>query len=223
MRSVERRNTLYAFAIFIFFCFVFGKFADELIKEELYKFDSSIINWMQSFISSKLTTFMKAFTFFGSYIGVILISLITIILMIFFHKYWEALFLAIAVLGSSLFNLLLKWIFQRERPSSNQLIDVTGLSFPSGHAMVSIVLFGMLTYFLLLFYKSNWAKIITALFFTVVILCIGVSRIYLGVHYPSDVIAGFSAGGAWLIICLFVLQIIVAKRNTSHNKRHRNH
>ena len=119
----------------------------------------------------------------------------------------------VAVLGSSFFNTLLKWIFHRARPTIHPIIQETGYSFPSGHSMVSFVMYGMLTYFLVLFFVKRSAKIITIIFFSVLVLFIGLSRIYLGVHYPSDVIAGFSAGGTWLVICLIFLIIILEFRS----------
>jgi undecaprenyl-diphosphatase len=196
----------------IFSIFIFWRFADELVEEELHTFDITIIDWVQSFISDKLTKIIEIFTFLGSTKAVIVISILTIILMLFNKKWWETLFFIVAVSGSSLFNLLLKLIFQRTRPSIHPLIIETGYSFPSGHSMVSFVLYGMITYFLVLFYVKRFAKIITILFFSLLVLLIGVSRIYLGVHYPSDVLAGFAVGGTWLIICLIILKIFLEKR-----------
>ncbi|MED3727587.1 phosphatase PAP2 family protein [Priestia filamentosa] len=210
--SSTQRFIMYAFCMLFFSIFIFWKFADTLVEEELHTFDITIIDWIQSFISDKLTKILETLTFLGSAKAVIAISILIIILMLFNKKWWETLFFVVAVLGSSLFNLLLKFIFQRTRPSIHPLITETGYSFPSGHSMVSFVLYGMITYFLVLFYVKRFVKIITILFFSLLVLLIGISRIYLGVHYPSDVLAGFAVGGTWLIICLIVLKIILENR-----------
>ncbi|UOK59735.1 phosphatase PAP2 family protein [Bacillus sp. OVS6] len=97
-------------------------------------------------------------------------------------------------------------MFKRDRPTFNPLITESGYSFPSGHSMVSFSFLGILAYLLTLMVKKKSLKVlIMALFFFIVFL-IGFSRIYLGVHYPSDVIAGFAAGGAWLVICIVALK-----------------
>ena len=210
--SSTKRFIIYAVSILILFIIIFWRFADKLIEKELHKFDLTIINWVQSFISVKHTKLMEFITFLGSTIAVIVISVLSLFLMLLNKKRWESLFFLIAVLGSSVFNMILKWIFHRTRPTIHPIIQETGYSFPSGHSMVSFVMYGMLTYFLVLFLVKRSAKIITIIFFSVLVLFIGISRIYLGVHYPSDVIAGFSAGGTWLIICLIFLKIILEIR-----------
>ncbi|HEX6922907.1 MAG TPA: phosphatase PAP2 family protein, partial [Bacillales bacterium] len=100
-------------------------------------------------------------------------------------------------------------IFQRQRPEIHRLIEVTGYSFPSGHAMGSFVFYGMLGYFFILFLKSEYLKAGSTLLMAGLIFMIGFSRVYLGVHYPSDVLAGFAAGGAWLTICIIGLKVVV--------------
>lgn len=213
LTTSTKKSVLYGIGILIVFCFIFWKFAEELIEEELHSFDTTIINFIQSFISVENTKVMKAFTFMGSAKAIIGFSILVIILMIWNKKWWESLFFAMAVLGSSIFNLLLKWIFHRARPDINPLISETGYSFPSGHSMSSFVFYGMLAYFIVLFLKNRMAKKITIIGLSFLILQVGVSRIYLGVHYPSDVIAGFSAGGVWLVFCLIFLKIILDIRS----------
>lgn len=215
-RSKETtRFILFSLLILVIFTLIFMGFAFALEEHLLHRFDLAIITWVQSFISPRLTSLMEFFTFMGSASGIISVAVITIIIMLFNKKWWEAVFFVVAVVGSTLFNSLLKWLFHRARPEIHPLITETGYSFPSGHSMSSIVTYGMIMIFLTLFFKTAWAKTLTIIIFSLLILLIGISRIYLGVHYPSDVIAGFSAGGTWLIVCLIFLKLIVERRNKS--------
>jgi len=111
---------------------------------------------------------------------------------------------------------VLKTAFQRARPDIQHLIAVGGYSFPSGHAMVATVFYGMLGYLIWLNLrersKTAWiVPVLTAL----LIFSIGVSRIYLGVHFPSDVLAGFAAGGLWLTGCIVGLHAF--RKKNQHN------
>ncbi|WP_232698449.1 phosphatase PAP2 family protein [Brevibacillus daliensis] len=212
-----KRYLLISTMILLFFVFIFDRFADELIEHELNKFDQSIINWVQGYITPQLTTIMKIFTFFGSTTALLLLLVISITLMIWQKKRWEPLFLVIAISGGVLFNQLLKWVFHRQRPTIHRLVEETGYSFPSGHSMVSFIFYGMLWMLLYMFLVSRFPKVISTLISIILILMIGVSRIYLGVHYPSDVIAGFAAGGIWLVICLMGLRLVLEYRRINHN------
>jgi len=207
-----KRFLIYSLIILAVFVIVFWCFAMLLEEHRLHQFDFAIITWIQSFISGKMTSIMEVFTFIGSAKGVISVAVITVIIMMVNKKWWETLFFIIAVAGSHLFNDLLKWVFHRARPQIHPLITETGYSFPSGHSMSSIVIYGMLMFFLVLFFQKRWAKRAVIILLSLLILFIGISRIYLGVHYPSDVIAGFSAGGVWLVVCLIFLKLIVEKR-----------
>ena len=211
-----KRFTFYSLIILIGFTLIFWGFAIALEVHHLHRFDLFIINWVQSFISVKLTSVMEMFTFLGSAQGVISVAIMTLTIMLINKKWWESVFFVIAVAGSTLFNALLKWIFHRARPTIHPIITETGYSFPSGHSMSSIVVYGMIMFFLILFLKNGLAKFLAVLVLSFLILMIGVSRIYLGVHYPSDVIAGFSAGGAWLLVCLIFLKLIVDKRKKAN-------
>jgi undecaprenyl-diphosphatase len=137
--------------------------------------------------NSYLTKFMIFITNFGGYLYIFIISLI---LLIFKNKKDLKNLFSITIF-SSLLNEILKRIFRRSRPSYPHLISIGGYSFPSGHAMASFTFYGYLIY---LIYKSNYSrilKILTIILLAFLILIIGYSRIYLNVHYFSDVIAGF--------------------------------
>lgn len=217
-KSVDR-FVLFSVIFLIGFGLAFWMFAEKLKEHQLHQFDLSIISFIQDSITPQNTKMMEFFTFLGSTKAVIILSLISLVVMLLNKKRWETLFFIIAVSCSAIFNRLLKWIFQRARPEIHPLITETGYSFPSGHSMTAIVFYGMLAYLLMLFFEKSFAKIITLLGFAALIITIGVSRIYLGVHYPSDVLAGFSAGGAWLFMCILALRLIVNKRQNMDNPK----
>lgn len=156
-------------------------------------FDNYIINLFK-YRSNVLTNIMKIITFFGS---VLMILILTVLFVIFVKGKRNKLLILINVIVVTLLNQLLKYVFQRERPT-NSIIEETGYSFPSGHSMVSMAFYGFLIY---LVYKSNMKfKGLIISFISILIFLIGISRIYLGVHYPSDVIGGFTLSLSYLII-----------------------
>jgi membrane-associated phospholipid phosphatase len=106
----------------------------------------------------------------------------------------------VAVAGSALLNQLLKRIFQRPRPHfAHPLLVETSYSFPSGHAMESFVAYGTLAYLAVVLWLRSWeARVAAVCGAALVVVLIGFSRMYLGVHYFSDVVAGYAAGGVWL-------------------------
>lgn len=96
-------------------------------------------------------------------------------------------------------NALLKELVQRPRPDGFRLISETGYSFPSGHSMVAMAFFGLLVWMIWRFHKRDAMRVVWCAFFSVVIALVGISRIYLGVHYASDVVAGFCVSVLWLV------------------------
>ncbi|WP_246063129.1 phosphatase PAP2 family protein [Paenibacillus ehimensis] len=193
---------------------IFVKFAHDLQENQLERFDRTYMEWIQSHISPKLTALMKGITGLGSFQTLSVLLLVSVSLMVWRKKKWEALFFVVAVTGGMLFNQLLKRIFERERPTLRRIVEETGYSFPSGHSMASIVFYGMLAMLLLMFVKSPALKLLIAVTASILIVMIGVSRIYLGVHYPSDVAAGFAAGAAWLTVCGVGLQAVLVSRRS---------
>jgi undecaprenyl-diphosphatase len=188
------------------FLYVFAKLADDLLENELARFDQFIINLLALIQGPKVTIFMKGVTQLGSSPIIIIVALFAMYLLLSRRReYVNGLFLLIALLGGWGFDVLLKGLFQRVRPDINRLVEVSGYSFPSGHAMVSIAFYGMIAYMFFLNSKTTFYKIIVPILLTILIFIIGISRIYLGVHYPSDVIAGFASGGLWLSGCILAL------------------
>lgn len=180
----------------------------------LQAFDKAISSTVQSLRSDGLTPIVKGITVLGKSKAEAVIFIIIALIMLFkFKQRRETLVLLVGVLTAWGLNIVLKNLIARERPPGPWLIEETGLSFPSGHAMVSSLFYGLIGYLLWMNVrrrvKTAWLIPAAA---AVLIVCIGLSRIYLGVHYPSDVLAGFAAGGAGLIGCMMTVKRI-------HNRR----
>lgn len=133
---------------------------------------------------------------------------------------WGTLFFVIAIGGNGALTWLLKQIYHRGRPSINQAIDAIGFSFPSGHSMGSVVFYGFLIYLIVRSDHRRVFKTVSSIILVIFIVLIGTSRIYLGAHFPSDVIAGFLAGTIWLILCLSALEWIQWQSNSQVNPVH---
>ncbi|HHZ16715.1 MAG TPA: phosphatase PAP2 family protein [Peptococcaceae bacterium] len=196
------------------FVFLFGKLAAELLKNELLYFDQLIISYISLLNGPVMTELMKGITVMGSATVLIFLALLTVIyLSRALHRYDESNMVIVALAGSWLANEFLKWLFQRSRPDEMfRLVEVSGYSFPSGHAMVSFAFYGLLLYLLWVNLQTKKRKYFWAAVLGLLVLAIGLSRIYLGVHYPSDVLAGFAAGGVWLVGCILGLQAAESSR-----------
>ncbi len=189
------------FVTSIIFLIIFGFVAEDVLEQETFRIDSIIINWLHSF--KGLNNIMFYITESGSIQAVTLVSLITIFVL-YRHKKGkiDILFFILAIGGGGLLNYILKISFRRSRPLINDFIDAVGFSFPSGHAMGSMILYGMVSYFIIRSQRGLWLKVLITIISLVFILMIGISRIYLNAHYPSDVLAGYLAGSTWIIFCI---------------------
>lgn len=213
--SPTKRYVLLSIFFLYIFVSVFEEFTDELLEQELHFFDQTIISLVH-ILRPYFTPIMLFFTFFGSTDALLLFTVLSCAFLIWKNKRWETCFLVVGIAFGGIFNLLLKWIFRRERPDLHRLIEETGYSYPSGHSMGAFIFYGMLCMLLITFFPSIKSKVIFILSTSIFIFMIGLSRIYLGVHYPSDVIAGFAAGGAWVCVCLLVLRLILKTRERKH-------
>lgn len=169
--------------------------------------DDNAIRYVQGWESPDLTSVMESFSWFGSTLAVVVITLASVILLasMLGHRK-ELLLLVTVVVGSAALNRLLKLIFQRERPNIYRLVEETGYSFPSGHSTAAFALYGVLIYLLWRHVTIGWCRLLMVLIGVVMTLGIGISRIYLGVHYPSDVIGGYLVSAALLGIAIEVFE-----------------
>ena len=190
-------------SLFLVFTLIFGVIAyfhesriGHWIDTEVYEF----IYASESFITTAL---MLGFTQVGEVLSMVILSLIMIAILMLYRLKFETLFMIISMLASSILIPVMKNSFDRERPSMLRLIDITGFSFPSGHAMGSTIFFGSLMMLIKNSGLNNKSMLYGLCAFF--ILMISSSRVYLGVHYPTDVIAGIVAGTAVVIATSFIL------------------
>ncbi|ARV59979.1 PA-phosphatase [Nostocales cyanobacterium HT-58-2] len=169
-----------------------------------YGLDKNVLLAIQKLHTPLLDRIMVGITFLGDPIVLLLLCLGLKFGPLSHNRRAQANTLSLGALGAIGLNCLLKFLFGRARPALwNRIIDVGLHSFPSGHAMVSIVIYGFLGYILAEQFPQ-WKGRIFALT-VVLILAIGFSRLYLGVHWPTDVVAGYAVGLVWLIACILSL------------------
>ncbi len=175
-----------------------------VLKDEVLKIDIKGYNFVVSyFMSDKITPIVKIFTNLGNAITLLFISVIALIL---FRKNKIGIVMTLNSILIFGLNQVLKFIIRRPRPSVIHLVNERGYSCPSGHAMVSLAFYGLLIYFIYKNINNKVIKWFLVTLLTLLIMVIGTSRIYLGVHYVSDIIAGFLISLSYLIIFISVYQ-----------------
>ncbi|WLD92449.1 phosphatase PAP2 family protein [Alkalihalobacillus sp. AL-G] len=180
--------------------------------ETLTKFDIVIMEQIWDLRNGVFTQFFILITYVGSaYVSYPLLIVLSVHFFVNGPKRLSVI-LIFNLVGVRYMNGFLKDIYGRTRPDGNPLVDVGGLSFPSGHTMNSTAFIGLLSYILWIYLSQNGINKNNSLVVTgVLIFLIGLSRVYLGVHYPSDVIAGFAAGGIWLLLSMVLLRLWVPR------------
>ncbi|MBA3636468.1 MAG: bifunctional DedA family/phosphatase PAP2 family protein [Actinomycetota bacterium] len=179
---------------------LFGGLAEDLLTgDPIVRFDRALDDYLHAHATPTLTTFFLVVTALGSIEAIVLLGVVVAAYLAWGRRWiflggWLA-----AVAGSAVLNQLLKGLFARPRPHfEHPLLVETSYSFPSGHAMESFVVYGMLAYFAVLALRSWEARVGAVFGAALLVVLIGFSRMYLGVHYLSDVLAGYAAGGVWL-------------------------
>ena len=151
-----------------------------------------------------MTVIMKMITTLGSSI-VIVAGLISVAVLIRDKKYFKI--FVFANLLAIILNNIIKLIVHRPRPSNTMTLAVeTSYSFPSGHSMMSMVFYGLVIYYVRKFVKRKWISNLLTVVLSLVILAVGITRIYLGVHYATDVLAAYVIGFVYLFVFIKILE-----------------
>lgn len=174
--------------------------------------DLTIFQWVHSYKHEVITTIFFIYTHIGSFLGTVIVFFV--VFFIFFSKKHDtkALLLFTIVAITPFVNLLVKHLIQRKRPSIAPMIDIGGYSFPSGHTMYAVSLYGTLILLLWPICKNNSQKIILLCINSLMIIMIGLSRIYLGVHYPTDIIGGLFLS-SFIISSVFYIYFLIKKKD----------
>lgn len=173
----------------------FGKIAEEMHEQDTLPYDDAILNWLHQFQSHELDMIVKRITDTGDVLGISLICAGLIALLWYLKKRAAMAQLALGVLGAVGINLVLKSIFMRDRPALwEHFVTETSYSFPSGHAMASSAL-AFSAMVILWHTRLRWWAVGIGFVYMVLI---GLTRLYLGVHYPTDVLAGWCVSAVWV-------------------------
>lgn len=208
-----KKTTIKAFKWIILFFGIIGflALAEDVFNKEIMNGDIIGYNFVSNFlISEEATPFAVFITNFGG--PIMLVGLAVILFMLIRNK---KIGVSILVnLGAiTILNQLLKQILQRPRPTGYRLIEESGYSFPSGHSMVSMAFYGYLIYLIYKHIENKHLKICMISLLIILILSIGLSRIYLGVHYTSDVVAGFLISISYLMAYIHIVNKFFVRRN----------
>ena len=185
--------------IILFICLIgFLAIAEDVFNKEIMSGDIIGYKLVSTFLISDFATpIAKFITNFGGAIFLITLT-IGLLVLIKNKKIGISIFSNLVIV--TILNQLLKAILQRPRPTEYRIVEETGYSFPSGHSMVSMAFYGYLIYLIYKYVKNNYIKWISIVLLSILVCSIGISRIYLGVHYTSDVLGGFLISMSYLVI-----------------------
>jgi undecaprenyl-diphosphatase len=191
------------FGLFALLVMAFVKTALEVREKETTQFDDAVLNGIHHLANPFLDTFIPIATNAGGMIGVSVASIVVLALFIYKNEYRRAVLVALCMAGAVVLNVILKSVFERARPDLwERLVHESSYSFPSGHSMMTAALCFALIVALWNSRWRWWAVGLTVIF----IPFIGFTRLYLGVHYPTDVLGGWLVSGAWVMAVTLLLR-----------------
>lgn len=212
MKSLHMKRIV----ILLMAAFAYIYFAIGIASQETLPFDELVADRVKNVLGGPI---LDVFTILGSTKGFAIIGGIVILWLGFKRKDYRAIgVFVLALLTGYLANSFLKEWHNRPRPAAERLVEVDTLSFPSGNAMIGLLLYSLTAYFLIRNLHSAKRKFAIGLGAFVIIFLYGASRIALNVHYPSDIVAGFAMGLIWMISWIYVYEAVLSKSLNKTNK-----
>lgn len=207
MKEIKSKKNLIIFvSLLICLVFLFFALAVMVMNNKTTSLDNFFIQISEKIRNNLLTGFVKFITYFGS---VYMLTLLAAVGIVFARKNLSKIILCSGVVISALASVVAKYIFRRERPSGIALIHETGFSFPSAHSMLSMVFYGILIVLILRSSRFKlWQKIAFSCVLELLIVLVGLSRVYLGVHFITDVLAGWIIGFIFIVLTIIIFDFI---------------
>ena len=208
------RHVVLGLILSIIFTVVFVRLFDFVEDtKNVTPFDRDLLSFMNRHRNPILTQVAIILAHLGSPTVVVGIAFVAAIAGLFWRKVRGAAWtLPIAVIGAGLIIQGVKMMMRRPRPSLyTPLLHEGGFSFPSGHSLIAMVVYGLLGYFALHLVKNKAGRLAVRMVTVLVVFSIGLSRIYVQVHYPTDVLAGWTAGIPWLVTCLGLHEVLARR------------
>lgn len=186
----------------------FAEIADAIQDgDAIQRFDDAIMVWISEHRIPLLEAFLIELTVLGSWVVIAVVVGVVSLFLGIFHRRWSVILLLVSSAGGVVITQLLKFGFDRERPQLFEWADhVVTSSFPSGHAASAAIAYGTIAYLVARLHESALVRALILVITTLTILMVAASRLYLGVHYPSDVVAGLLIGLAWAAFCMAALE-----------------
>ncbi len=193
-------------AVCVLVLYVLVKLSDDVLEQEGFAFDKTILLHIHQLSSPTLDTLMIGITHIGNPKTVVPLTAIVFCLLWWKRYRAEAKVFALDAFGGVVLSYFLKLAFNKQRPRlwQSPIVETT-YSYPSGHALGSMVLYGFLSYVLATIYP-RYARVFYSVA-TLLIVAIGLSRLYLGVHWPTDILAGYGMGFLWISVCIALLRL----------------
>jgi membrane protein DedA with SNARE-associated domain/membrane-associated phospholipid phosphatase len=200
-------------AISTIFAWIFGGITEDILTGDPFVLVDQWVLQHALYLRTPLVThFMLIFTQLGGWVVITVGSLVVAMYLLFKRRMDYLMTYIVAILGGNLLFLVLKMAIHRSRPSSETaLIKAWGWSFPSGHAVMSVIFYGIITYFIVRSIRSWNLRVFMVMAAAFIVFLIGFSRIYLQVHYLSDVLAGYANGCFWVAMCITGLEVYARK------------
>lgn len=174
-------------------------------------FDTATLLWINQQAAPWLDNFFRVFTELGGVIGIAMLTLVAVALLVYKKLYSKALIVGLVVVGAAVMNIVFKSMFERSRPDLWEwVVAETFHSFPSGHATASMALAFCVV---LLFWRTKW-RTLTIILATAYVGLIGVSRLYLGVHFPTDIVGGWLLGAGWASLIVVTVYTMLKPART---------
>jgi undecaprenyl-diphosphatase len=198
---------------------IFGDLAEDVVeRDQITVLDEQLAHWLHAHAFEPLTSFMLGVTHLHSVAGMVLLTSVTALY--FWRKqarYW-LLALLVSVPGGMLLNVLLKYVFQRSRPVFDQpLVTLLTYSFPSGHTAAATLFYGLLASYAVIAHPGWRARVVAVVGCVagcvIMVLLVAASRVYLGAHYLSDVLAAMAESVGWLAVCITAVSTLRRRRH----------